>query len=229
MRLYKYMPITEHTFNAILDCSFYFAPFNQLNDPCELTLTNCLPIELAMLRFQFHDPREPNGILCLSESWNNLHMWTQYAEGHRGIVVEFETDNDLDFFKDLVQVIYSPIPPAYREHMKVSEVISSKSVDSEKEKEWRVFGFQGQKPIKPEAIKKIIFGHRFPRGYNEGSNDCDLINLFGKSKTIIIEKLYDLYWNNKLSPHIEFYNTNIVHGTYSLTLSPPYTKTAIAN
>src|SRR5664279_1436174 len=99
MRLYKYFSATKCTADSLRNFRFYFSKFNELNDPCELAISGCAKEQLSLIRFSFLDPKEPNGIFCLSERKDNLHMWTQYADGHKGIVVEFETEDDKDFFE----------------------------------------------------------------------------------------------------------------------------------
>lgn len=152
MRLYKYYSATNFTFESIINFKFYFSRFNELNDPCELSLSNCDKEKFLLIKFQFLNPKDPNGIFCLSERYDNSHMWTQYADGHKGIVVEFETDEDNDFFKEFDKVIYTDTPPKFHDRMKVKELVYRKSLDSDKELEWRVFGKNGLKSINPKAI-----------------------------------------------------------------------------
>lgn len=59
------------------------------------------------------------GILCLTESPDNLLMWAHYADSHQGFVVEFDTDNSFfdqrlhsdDDFRCLRKVCYSTERP----------------------------------------------------------------------------------------------------------------------
>jgi hypothetical protein len=111
------------------------------------------------------------GILCLTETADNLLMWAHYAASHSGLVLEFNCDNeffvrhfpngtmlnptgfDADLRKDygfLRRVEYSPLRPA----LTVGEVTSFdrflvKSIEWGYEREWRML-----MPF-PYADKKI--------------------------------------------------------------------------
>jgi len=225
MRLYKYFSATKWTVDSLKNSRFYFSKFNELNDPCELTISDCTQEQLNLIRFKFCDPIEPNGIFCLSERNDNLHMWTQYADGHKGIVVEFETDEDKEFFKELDKVNYTETPPIYKKSMKVSDVIYSKSLDSEKELEWRVFGNNELRKINPSAIKSIIFGHRFPRACSVTTNPPDnLLSIYTEEKIEAFVEIDRLFWENIMTTTVDYYHTIITHGAYQLTLSPKFQK-----
>ena len=227
MRLFKYYSATKWVVDSLLNFRFYFSKFNELNDPCEISISGCSIDQLNIIKFNFHDPKGSNGIFCLSERNDNLHMWTQYADGHQGIVVEFETDEDKDFFKELDKVIYNVIPPTYSASMKVKDVICSKSIDSEKENEWRAFGMNGLKEIKHSAIKSIIFGCRFPIGCSVTTNPPDDLAESLKNDRKKLEALIEidrLFWENKMPDNVEFYKIIIEHDQYKLTCSPKFEK-----
>lgn len=225
MRLYKYFSATKWTVDSLINNQFYFSKFSELNDPCELSITGCSKEQIDLIRFKFVDPRGANGIFCLSEKSDNLHMWTQYADGHKGIVVEFETDDDKAFFKELGKVAYSPTPPNFSKDIKVKDVVYSKSLDSEKELEWRVFGTNELRKINPLAIKSIIFGHRFPRSCSVTTNPPpEMYEIFPKEKVEAFVELDKLFWNNLMPNSVDYYHTIVDHNTYNLVLSPKFTK-----
>ncbi len=152
-------------------------------------------------------------------------MWAQYADGHRGIVVEFETEEDPHFFKEMGKVNYVACPPIYSDRMKVSDVIYSKSLDSDKELEWRVFGKHGLKDIKSQAIKSIIFGYRFPRGISVSTDIPEEMNeVFPQEKIEAFREIDRFFWENQLPETIDFYHTIIEHGQYKLTISSKFAK-----
>lgn len=227
MRLYKYFSATKWAFDSLMNFQFYFSKFNELNDPCELSLSNCTREKFLLIKFQFLNPKDPNGIFCLSERKDNLHMWTQYADGHKGLVVEFETDEDNDFFKELDRVTYSDTPPEYHDNMKVKELVYQKSLDSEKESEWRILGKNRLNSINPKAVKSIIYGHNFPRSCGATSTPPDNLVEQYKNEEEKIKPFVDLdrlFWRNLLPDHIDFYHTIIDHNSYKLRLSDKFTR-----
>ncbi len=123
------------------------------------------------------------GILCLSESPDNLLMWAHYADSHRGFVIEFDQRspffnrrvNDEDELRHLQRVAYCPTRPS----LTLSDVndfspFMTKGTDWEYEAEWRmllpldeaskVFG-EGTQAVHlfefpAEAISAVILGCR---------------------------------------------------------------------
>jgi Protein of unknown function (DUF2971) len=54
------------------------------------------------------------GLLCLCATGNENLMWYHYADGHRGFVIEFNTDHaDFQKLGKAYEVIYSDKPPIY--------------------------------------------------------------------------------------------------------------------
>lgn len=49
------------------------------------------------------------GILCLSQNYNSLLMWSHYADQYRGAIVTFNKDHE--FFKGLIEIDYKEIRP----------------------------------------------------------------------------------------------------------------------
>lgn len=223
------MSATEFTVDSLRNFRFYFSKFNELNDPCELTLSECTKDQLNSIRFQFLDPKGPNGIFCLCERMDNLHMWTQYADGHKGVVVEFETEDDKDYFSDLSKIVYTDTPPLYRDGMLVKDVIYSKSLDSEKELEWRVFGRNELRKINPAAVKSIIFGYRFPVGCSATTDPPEYLQEMYPKNTDKINAFVNLdrlFWENIMPDSVAFHQIIVEHGTYKLKLSPKWDRPA---
>lgn len=230
MRLYKYLNPSIRTYESIKNSEFYFPRFNQLNDPCELSLIDCNTETIAHIRYNLIRPGNSIWIFCLSETNDNLHMWTQYADWHKGIVVEFETDEDPNFFKDFDKVVYSKNPPKYNQDTQLRDLIFTKSLDSDKEKEWRVFWENKKYKIKPEAIKSIIYGYRFPLWYFTSSNWKELLSeIYGNKEDMIdgFLKLESLFWHNQLHESIKFYQAKIHHNSYQLEMSEKFSKSWI--
>lgn len=87
------------------------------------------------------------GILCLSESADNLLMWAHYADSHRGFVIEFDERspffdrrvNPDDELRHLRKVSYSPKRPS----LTLTDVedftpFVTKGTDWQYEAEWRM-------------------------------------------------------------------------------------------
>jgi hypothetical protein len=87
------------------------------------------------------------GILCLSESAQNLLMWAHYADSHRGFVIEFDERspffdrrvNPDDELRHLRKVSYSPTRPS----LTLADVddfapFMTKGTDWKYEAEWRM-------------------------------------------------------------------------------------------
>ncbi|HXU93612.1 MAG TPA: DUF2971 domain-containing protein [Gallionella sp.] len=136
---------------------------------------------LEMALENYKETKNQLGVLSLSEDPLNLLMWAHYADKHQGVVIELDFTHESLFkvvgggrmFSTLSSVRYQnekvvgvPTPD------KVIESLLVKSLDWEYEKEWRFIRtlnlleevedgiFVGK--ISPKAIKRVIFGSRFP-------------------------------------------------------------------
>lgn len=87
------------------------------------------------------------GILCLTESPDNLLMWAHYAHSHQGFVVEFDTDHPFfdqrlhleDDFRCLRKVIYSEKRPSFvLSNLKDFTPFLTKGLEWSYETEWRM-------------------------------------------------------------------------------------------
>ncbi|SIS01591.1 DUF2971 domain-containing protein [Pseudomonas sp. A214] len=103
MKLYKYMPGKRA-------CEFFELPLlrlanpNGLNDPFEFSLTKELSRNIQNMHSK-QGTREEGfinyienfmsfGVISLSETYDNLLMWSHYADEHRGAVFELTIDGD---------------------------------------------------------------------------------------------------------------------------------------
>lgn len=48
------------------------------------------------------------GIACFSMHQINYNLWANYANNYKGVCLQYNTDNDLDFFYNLLPVLYVP-------------------------------------------------------------------------------------------------------------------------
>ncbi|MFH0790404.1 MAG: DUF2971 domain-containing protein [Candidatus Omnitrophota bacterium] len=83
------------------------------------------------------------GVFCMTEKKDNILMWSHYADGHRGICLEFHSIHSNPFFAIAYQMEYTSQyskPNLFRstENEKMQAILLTKSKDWEYEKEWRI-------------------------------------------------------------------------------------------
>ena len=111
------------------------------------------------------------GILCLSKSFLNILMWSHYTNSHKGLVIELDITQDLDFFLSPIQVKYTDSyePTNYFKNQRdtVGQIISTKSNCWSYEEEVRIIknGVTGKVSFNPKAIQRVIFGCRSEPGF----------------------------------------------------------------
>jgi len=108
------------------------------------------------------------GIVSLAGTLNNILMWSHYANGHKGICIEFKASNKShwNFFGDALPVDYShklPIIYFYTDdEITRSRKFIAKSDVWEYEKEFRLLNFERNKNkyyiFDPALISKIYLG-----------------------------------------------------------------------
>lgn len=119
---------------------------SKVNDPADFQVgfpasASSSYIEGFQKRYQ--DIENEFGIVCFSETPCNVLMWSHYADGHRGFVLEFEMDES-----KLEQVTYSTIAPQLPSETEESNrdaiikdvahrALRTKSIEWAYEKEWR--------------------------------------------------------------------------------------------
>lgn len=114
---------------------------------------------------------ERHGILCLSTEPDDMLMWSYYADGHKGIVVRFNTS--LEQFA-ILRPQYVPVEVKYSMELPridyyetetqdmIARVVGTKAKAWEHEKEWRIVlvNQTGYVHIPPTMITAVIFGLR---------------------------------------------------------------------
>lgn len=122
-------------------------------------------------------------IACFSEENDSVLMWAYYAEGQRGICIEFDTEKDPLFFSQMKKVKYkSELPTINSLHSQAYEdIITTKCKKWEHEKEWRVIKddlYGCFFPINPQAITSVIFG-------------CSSVNWeYNKNENCVYEQIF---------------------------------------
>jgi hypothetical protein len=108
------------------------------------------------------------GVLCLSKEANNDLLWGIYADGNKGVCLEFDMLQDPSFFSTCVRVHYSDKYPCYnhltaKEGDLVQKLICTKNTNWDKEKELRIVEISsGIYQFQKLALSSIIFGLRTP-------------------------------------------------------------------
>lgn len=113
-----------------------------------------------------HNVAEKIGVVCLSESPDDILMWSHYADFHRGICLQF--DSRLNFFANAHQINYKSdrpkVNPFRDETEKIMDsVLLTKSNHWKYEKEWRLIhyvGGAGAYKFPTEALTGIVLGSR---------------------------------------------------------------------
>jgi hypothetical protein len=104
------------------------------------------------------------GILCLTTNPDNKLMWGHYADGHRGMVLEFDVKNPRFAITDKEhRVYYSTEPATYDPAVGSQGWWKIKSTEWEYEGEYRITTRlkECEKKILPNG--KIIYLHQLPR------------------------------------------------------------------
>jgi hypothetical protein len=111
------------------------------------------------------------GVACLTQQLDSILMWSHYANGHKGLCLEFDTNySPFHERKYLHQVNYSNSYPK----LSVMDIIQSpnefiKPVTTKfkkwkYEEEWRIIKDKGGEPLEydPKALTAIYFGCSMP-------------------------------------------------------------------
>ena len=111
---------------------------------------------------------EDYGIVSLTGVLQNILMWSHYADGHKGICIEFCYSNEahLDFFARALSVKYRkklPIINLYTEDsLAIGKKLLSKSIDWSYEQEYRIIEYDRNKneycEFEPTLMSKIYLG-----------------------------------------------------------------------
>jgi len=165
MILYKYKscdPI-EHVEEIVRDGQFYFANWNELNDPMEGYFSYSREEIDSQSVESIVSGKSGLRICSLSRRYDDPRMWTHYAKGHKGICIGINIDDKVD----LVRVSYQRIIPRLRSagvelsHTPKS-ILSSKVSLWKHEQEYRAFirSDSGKEKARLGSINCVIFGLR---------------------------------------------------------------------
>jgi hypothetical protein len=111
------------------------------------------------------------GILCLTANPDHKAMWQNFADGHKGFVIEFDTKKPRFASEHLHQVIYSSEPPTYDPAIGSQGWWKVKSIDLEHEQEYRIVSLLSEceqktvngktiylLPLPRNCVKAVLWG-----------------------------------------------------------------------
>ena len=117
---------------------------------------------------------EKNGVFTLSESNNNILLWSHYADGHRGFCIEFvrDPDNQLGNYEITRRVQYRidyPIINPIKDDAFGNLKFFTKASDWAYEREWRLVYDEGdiEESLRDADISAIIFGLKMAESHKE--------------------------------------------------------------
>jgi hypothetical protein len=109
------------------------------------------------------DKLNNSGVICLTDTALDERMWDEYAGGHRGICLCFESSEAP--FSSMLDVNYVAELPTVKFNADSEEQIEAflltKGSAYSWEREWRYVDFDkggGYKPISPSALRAIVLG-----------------------------------------------------------------------
>jgi len=111
------------------------------------------------------------GVLSLTESNNNILMWSHYARSHKGFCIGFDTNSDffnrkrsdVDEFYHLRKVKYDKVRPnKLISQLNAVNMFLTKSIDWEYEKEWRMCSLLEDCDKTIESVPYPIHLFKFP-------------------------------------------------------------------
>jgi len=227
--LYKYRCINNFTLESIENLKFWFAKPSTFNDPFDSNLSETTNYNQYDLKKYFMDHKYPqitqkklmennnkkardlaikarksvldnHGIFSLSKTKNNILMWSHYADNHKGIVIEFNLQEDPCFFQPPFEIkyekSYEPINFYANRYENVIQNLTFKSSDWSYEKETRIIkDIPGLHTIKKEALKAVHFG-------------C-------KTSKLKIQEVKDAFIKINHTK-IKFYKSEMSHGEFRL-------------
>lgn len=102
MKFYKYMSINKNTLNAFINEYCWFSNPMSFNDPFDCALVKGEKFNEFFL--------ERKKILCLATEYDNLLMWSHYADCHRGLCIEYTPFSDEEIVSLKEQGVFSDFP-----------------------------------------------------------------------------------------------------------------------
>jgi hypothetical protein len=163
-RLYHY----TSAINGINDLDkkrLKIAEFHDLNDPYELLgvdLSN--PTNRRAFGMLKEQMRGRNGVVCFSECWNDVLMWSHYGDRHRGICLGFDIPSGAERFGPVRYVdrrLPFPADDELNERF-MRRLLFTKASQWKYEREWRAFV-----QLENDEWVESAFRHMFFKDFGE--------------------------------------------------------------
>lgn len=122
---------------------------------------------IRVLKEVVSEVRQKIGVCCFSSRYDSILLWSHYADSHRGICVEYDSDAlALNDMYQTLPVIYAESHPnmsiARKTVQELATVfVTAKSIEWAYEKEYRIVsGHKGIRQYDPRSLTSITFGCR---------------------------------------------------------------------
>ena len=214
LRLYRYRPLgisesrDRQEFASIRDAYLWFSSFSDLNDPAELVDFKIAPPDPALVaslealvpglgkiphaqaRYAKHRatklvPKDSSAVCCFTEVPSNQAMWASYANGFKGICIEYDVARllsllDVSFGNRLSKVSYrvdrtltSADYIGSQDETAGYQSFSTKHTDWQHEREWRLVqkGTYGASYHTANAISAVVLGPRISEEHEKAFID----------------------------------------------------------
>lgn len=150
--------------DIILNKRLYATTYPLMNDPMEgLFLYNTGEISES-IRSKIYNEKNNLKFCCLSTHIDDMLMWSHYANGHTGVVIEVGV-SEREY--DVVKLKYEKELVCYNPDVDAKTILSTKLNHWEYEDEVRVFKRNGGDNYVTIDIKKIILGRRTSERHKE--------------------------------------------------------------
>lgn len=174
MNLYKYRSLEgagrEYAEDLLFNGNFYLSRVDEFNDPFEFEF-ELLRKDVSTNRKSYEKIRndliKEFRVFCFSDNWRNNSLWSNYANSHKGICIEFSglTEKLKEHNINVKKVLYSETLPQVQLCLKAEElaaqikdIFSTKQKVFNKESEHRIIHREkdGECKIQVKNISKLI-------------------------------------------------------------------------
>lgn len=176
------LTLLDRELSALTESYLYAPSFSDMNDPMEafyefdgsldILLNAIMPGIASFAQDQLRQMIDRCGLVSFSDTADNLLLWGYYAQGFRGMCLEFDPSvlGRLSRFKDepLFPVTYADLPaPALPTGSiidlsikdAVIQLLCRKRIEWSHEREWRFLAGQvGKRHYVDDALQRIYFG-----------------------------------------------------------------------
>ena len=164
MKLYKYKSLANlwHTLDIIVNQRLYCAHWSELNDPLEgryeIYLGGRSDRLESIMASRIEKAKDSYRLASLSADPTNFLMWSHYADGHKGVVIEVEIPED---HEDLIRVNYSPFSSVFTDKLQTKQdmrhLFNGKGEEWEYEQEYRIVT-EGLYFVLPTPVERVLLG-----------------------------------------------------------------------